>query len=382
MTTLAIHPIAGRPGRSTAVAGLLACGVFLVLSVASMRQDLAAHAHERSSGTGGFALFAQTTAPIEDPAIVAGDEPNVAVVPLRVHGGDDASCLNLNRGPTPRLLGVDPQVMGALRAFDRRDADESLWRLLEGDHADGVIPALVGDTDTAMWGLKAKVGADNGDVVAYRDEAGNDVSVKLVGTLPMRLSVFQGSVLVSQADFTRLYPSENGFRVFLIDAPDEIRDRVAARLREAFGRSGMDVVSAIERLREFYAVESTYLAMFLALGGMGVTLGSLGMGVVMLRNLLERRGELAMLGAVGFRTRDILRLLVVEHATLLLAAAAIGGGAAAVSMIPAVTVSATKLPLAFEAGMLILIIGCGMASMAVALRLGRPGDYLAALRDE
>ncbi|MEO1999253.1 MAG: hypothetical protein ABGZ17_28745, partial [Planctomycetaceae bacterium] len=38
-------------------------------------------------------------------------------VPLRVHDGDDASCLNLNRAQTPRLLGVDANQLSDRAQF-------------------------------------------------------------------------------------------------------------------------------------------------------------------------------------------------------------------------------------------------------------------------
>ena len=78
---------------------------------------LRATADSASSGTGGFAFIGQSALPIvQDLNSKAGrdffalDEKSlqgVEVVPFRVHDGDDASCLNLNRAQTPRLLGVD-----------------------------------------------------------------------------------------------------------------------------------------------------------------------------------------------------------------------------------------------------------------------------------
>ena len=48
-------------------------------------------------------------------------------------------------------------------------------------------------------------------------------------------------------------------------------------------------------------------SIFQLLGGLGLLLGSVGLGVVVLRNVLERRGELAILRAVGFRRRSLRR---------------------------------------------------------------------------
>ncbi len=377
---LGVQQAARRHGRSLAVIALLACGLFLVLSVASMREDLASHAHERSSGTGGFELFAEATVPIQDSLLAGMEQPGVEAVPVRVHAGDDASCLNLNYSLTPRLLGVDPQAFADLGAFER--GDDSIWQLLERDLPNGEIPALVGDTDTAMWGLMAKTGPENGDTRVYQDESGEEVILRLVGSLPMRLSVFQGTLLISNGDFTRLYPSESGFSIFLIDTPRGEEDSVSAALRRKWGRHGLDVVPTLDRLRAFYKVESTYLAMFLVLGGLGVTLGGFGMGIVMLRNLFERRGELAMLSTLGFDRRAIRRLLLTEHGLLLLAGIVVGVGAAAVSSVPGVVISGTEVPIGLMASVVVLVAVSAAACMSVVLAAGLRVDTLDALRDE
>src|SRR5690606_41386733 len=73
-----------------------------------------------------------------------------------------------------------------------------------------------------------------------------------------------------------------------------------------------------ERLADFLAVQNTYLSTFQTLGGLGLLLGTLGLGTVMLRNVLERRGELALLRAVGFRRGQVTSMVLVENAFLLL----------------------------------------------------------------
>ena len=56
---------------------------------------------------------------------------------------------------------------------------------------------------------------------------------------------------------------------------------------------------------------------FQVLVGLGLSLGSVGLGIVVLRNVLERRGELAVLMAVGFRKPTLQRLLLIENGALL-----------------------------------------------------------------
>ena len=80
-------------------------------------------------------------------------------------------------------------------------------------------------------------------------------------------------------------------------------------------------MTTTDRLAEFHRVENTYLSTFQALGGLGLLLGTVGLGAVLLRNALERRRELALLEAVGYRRGHFLLMAVAEN-TLLLASLA------------------------------------------------------------
>lgn len=366
MWALAVRNVVRRRGRSLTVVGLLACGCFLVFAVSSMKEDVTAHADEPWSGTGGFKYFGESTLPIQE---------DLGGVRLRVRDGDDASCLNLNRARSPRLLGINPDVMSERRAFL---ADEDVWHLLKMKLPDGALPALVGDSDTAMWGLEAKTGVEKGDVLEYLDEAGNTFKVKLVGALPMRLSVFQGSLLMAEKDFVERFPSEEGYRMFLWSGEHE----AGSGELEKYARAGLDVVPAVERLMEFYAVESTYLAMFLVLGALGLAVGSMGMGVVVLRNMQDRRTETALLRAVGYRGRVLWKLLLMEHGLLLAAGLGVGVLASAVAMVPALLVSKSQLSFGFLLGLLVAVAGCGVLCMAAAIHVSLKGDTLQGLRNE
>jgi len=379
---VAITNLARRRGRSLSVAGLTACGCFLVFSVSSMQENLALHSDERSSGTGGFALVADTTVPIVAAAADLPETLGIDAVPLRVRDGDDAGCLNLNRATTPRLFGVNAQTLATLGAFVPAQSGDGLWDLLDRPLPDGLIPAIVGDANTALWGLKKKTGLTNGDVLPYRDESGREFKLKLVGQLPMRLSVFQGSILISDADFTRLFPSEAGFRAFLIDAPPGKAPEIAAVLNRTFERFGMQAVPALQRLQEFYAVEATYLAMFLLLGGLGLILGAGGVGIVVLRNVLERRAEMGLLHALGYTRSTMFQILFAENSSLVLAGMLIGILAATTAILPLVLSSQTTVSPGPQLTLLALIITTNVISVGLMLFVGLRKDPTTALREE
>lgn len=381
-----------RPGRGLATAGMLGAGMFLVLSVSAMQEDLDRQAGVRASGTGGFELYGETSVAVHvdlnteegrDEFRLREDEllADVAITPVRVRDGDDASCLNLNLSLTPPLLGVDPQRFAELGAFANPEEARRLFALLEEPTDDGTIPAIIGDSATAVWKLRKKVGR-NGDVLEYVDERGETFGVRLVAALPQRLSVLQGRLLIAERDFTRLFPAESGHRLFLVDTPDARVEEVRDYLTERLDTVGIDLVPSVERLEQFYTVEATYLRMFVVLGGLGLLLGSAGVGVLVLRNVMERRGELALLRSIGFSRERIGALVGAELRFLVAAGLAIGTAAAALAIVPTWVRPEIDIPY----GLLGAFLG-GTAALAVlSIRLATSaalrGRLVDALRSE
>jgi ABC-type antimicrobial peptide transport system permease subunit len=104
---------------------------------------------------------------------------------------------------------------------------------------------------------------------------------------------------------------------------------------------------------------------------------------VLLRNALERRRELALLGAVGYRRRHFLLLLAAESASLLLAGLAVGGAAAALAVAPALYDSGARLPVSATGLVLLaLVFVAGLLSTLVAARVATRAPLLQALRSE
>jgi ABC-type antimicrobial peptide transport system permease subunit len=146
--------------------------------------------------------------------------------------------------------------------------------------------------------------------------------------------------------------------------------------------TGLELTPAVRRLNAFNAVQNTYLGTFQVLGGLGLLLGSAGLGIVVLRNVLERRGELGLLTAVGFRRREVQRLVLSEHAVLLGLGLALGILAAAVAVLPSVLSPAAQLPYRSLALTLGAVCANGILWTWLATRYALRGNLLAALRNE
>jgi ABC-type lipoprotein release transport system permease subunit len=379
---------ARRRGRSLATVALVACGSFLVIAVGANRRSPLADAADRRSGTGGFALYAEASLPITrdlaDPkaqeavGLDAAAMEGVAVVPLRVHEADDASCLNLNRVTRPRLAGVRPAALESRFTFAKTVEGAPAgdpWRLLERRAGDEAVPA-VGDAATITWSLGKKVG----DVLPYTDERGRTFSIRLVGSLAG--SMLQGGLIISEEAFIEKFPSESGYRMFLVDAPAGRSKEAGRALARALAGAGLAVQPAPERLADFLAVENTYLAIFQALGGLGLLLGTAGLGMVVMRNVLERRGELALLRAVGFSRGALEWLIVWEHWGLLALGLGCGVAAALVAVAPALATPGAPAPTGSLALVVLGVAASGLVWTYLAARWALGGPLLAALRNE
>ncbi len=379
---------ARQPTRSLATVGLLACATFLLASVAAFRLDVAGDPTRRDTGTGGFAFWAETALPVtrdlntarglEGFGIGTNALPGVSVVPMRVRDGDETSCLNLGQPGRPRLLGVDAGQLARRGAFSFAKFAEGVaatrgWRALDGPADADEIPAI-GDDASIQWALQKRLG----DRLEFTDDRGRAFRVRLVGAVAN--SILQGSLLVDEAAFLHRFPNEAGHRAFLVDAPPATAAAAAATLTRALDDVGFEAVPARDRLARFNAVQNTYLNTFQALGGLGLLLGSVGIGVVVLRNVHERRAELAVLGALGFEAGLVRRLVLAEHAVLVAIGLGLGFLAAMVAVFPSLTTG--SLPLGGLALTLLAVGANGLVFAAIATWRACRGSMLEALRGE
>lgn len=323
--------------RSMTVITLFAIGTFLVVSTGSNKLDLSAGAQKKTSGTGGFLFFAESSVPVlfdindKDKRAEEGIVEDFSAVQLMKVEGDDASCLNLNRISQPAILGVDPAALAGRFSFAAKTKETSEtdpWLALNKTFADGTIPAIA-DQTVIQWGLGMKVG----DILLYQNEKGDTLRLKLIaGTTS---SVFQGFVLISNQNFLKNYPTHSGTSVFLVEGKTENQQQIGDELNSVFRDYGWEMTTTVSRLVEFYSITNTYLSIFMALGALGLILGTIGLAVILARSLLERKREIAVMQATGFDTKPIFRIIAFEYFILLVTGVLTGLGAAVIAVLPA-----------------------------------------------
>lgn len=428
--TVAIAALGARngarhPGRSLLVAALVASATFLIVAVAANRRDPTAERPDFHSGNGGFALLGRSSVPLVYDAnagrrnlvnwMLAGGEQtpelpgrsaqkgqdaaaalnSVQVFPFRYQPASDASCLNLYVPQKPPLLGApreflrrsDAQGRGAFRVTSvwggietTPEEESNPWRLLERKLDDGAIP-VIGDMNTLMWTFHKGVG----DAWEITDDRGETVRLRVVAML--QNSIFQSELLMSEENLLAHFPGA-GYSYFLVAVPSEgadgqqRADRALQLLETHLVDYGFDGKHTSQQLKEYLAVQNTYLSTFQALGGLGLLLGTLGLGAVLFRNVLQRRGELALMRALGFRRALLGWMVLAENGFLLVVGLVIGGGSALLAVAPHLLSAGADVPWTSLALTLGLVFVAGIVSGVVAVAAALRTPLLPALRSE
>jgi hypothetical protein len=256
-----------RPGRTVLCITLIAFAAFIIVAVDSFRRS-GVSAADRKSGTGGYPLLAESLLPIvHDPNTADGRESlnlntteaalkDLSFVNLRVRPGDDTSCLNLYQPRNPKIVAAPESFINDNRftfqnsLASTTEEQNNPWLLLDRQFENGTVP-VIGDANSLTYVLHLKVGDE-----LVVDGANGPLKLRVVAALSD--SIFQSELLMSEKNFLRLFPTEEGYRMFLIDAPNP--QAVSTTLEDRLSDFGFDVVATDDRLANFHRVENTYLS--------------------------------------------------------------------------------------------------------------------------
>lgn len=382
-----------RPGRSILCIALIASAAFIIVAVDAFRRETGAATIDRKSGNGGFPLLAESLLPIyHDPNTSEGrealslvvqkgfDPTSVSFERFRVRSGDDASCLNLYQPRNPRILAAGEGFIQSGRfsfAESLAESDEAKknpWLLLNRELTDGAIP-MIADANSMTYVLHRKLGEE----IVVSNTGGDPVRLRLVAALSD--SIFQSELLISEANFLRLFPDQGGYSLFLLDVAPDAATVAAGGLEEQLSEFGFDVISTPERLASFHRVENTYLSTFQTLGGLGLILGTLGLATVLLRNVLERRRELALLRAIGYGPGHFVLMVVTENTFLVWCGLATGAICALIAIGPAFVSRGGHLP-ALSLILLVIVFVTGLLASLGATVAALRTPLLPSLRSE
>jgi len=355
-TVLALKSMASAKIKSVVVITMLALGIFSVLITGANRKTFSGSDSNNSSGIGGFTYWAETTLPvlynlntrlgkeklgIDDESIF----DTALFLPMHKLQGDDASCLNLNQVQQPSILGLDANVLNQQRAFSFAKllpevSPDNPWLFLTQPLNKNVYPVYL-DQTVIQWGLMKKVG----DTLQILSEKGDSISLVIAGGL--NASVFQGHMLMDQSVFKYLFPENGGANVFLINSHTKQNVNFEELMNYYLSDFGISLQKTNSRLAQFNSVTNTYLNVFMLLGSLAMIIGTFGLGLVIIRSLMDRKKEFAVLQAIGWKRKMITSLVLKEYIIVLFTGLVFGCMSALIGMIPSFLSEAFDVPWIF-----------------------------------
>jgi len=343
----AVRNASRDPKRTSITVILYSLTLFVLVSLTANLQGVM-YDRDRAveEAGGGYDIMGESTNPIfadlgdgvsrREIGIDSTEFDGFEIEQFRTKGDVGGTCSNLNRNASPRIIGTNESFFrnGSfpfVRHEDLDGTDRNAWDLLlhkgnegekdvkkeEGQRKE--IPAI-GDYNTVVWIL----GLELGSTVQVQDERGNPVDLRIVGII--KNSIFQGSLFIWDGFFDSLYPTDPGYTLFLfrsISDPDDLETRIQ-RLEIELGEYGFEAYSVKELVIENIDIENTYISVFLVLLIFGVVIGTLGVAVVVSRNMLERRWEMGILRAMGTTRTMLIKIILLEHSFMIISGILMG----------------------------------------------------------
>ena len=367
-TQFALKNAARQPSRSNTCVTTISLACCIIVAVGANRHDAPPETE--------YAFVAESSLPLHHSLNTPEGRSELGfdaqesemlsasvVIPFRVLPGEDVSCLNLYQPQKPQILGATEGML-----------EEVPWKNLKLPNFEDERIQAIGDDKSLRWILHHNPKED----FLVEDEFGKTLRLHLD---TIENSLFQSQLIISESDFIKHYPSLSGYQFFLIKTPPELHEETSKILEKTLSDYGFDVTFASERLASFRAVENTYISTFQSLGGLGILLGTFGLALVLLRNIIERRGELATLRAFGFKRQVLSRMLFLESCFLLSVGILIGTIAGLIGII-GLNGHLNTLPWFSLSITLLFIFGFGIIANAIVVSMALRSPLLSTLKSE
>lgn len=387
---LALKELRRKKSRSLVLITLLASSLFIVFTVGINKKTVNENNLTNKSGTGGFTFYGETSVPLyedlnnpefrKQSGLDQFNTEDLKFIQFKVKAGEDASCLNLNRVKNPQIIAVDPDNFNKTESFSfsalsEYADDKNPWLSLNKKFGKNVI-AGIADASVIQWQLGKSVG----DTLIYTDDSGKQLFIILVAGLEN--SIFQGNLLISKSEFLEKFPSINGTKIFTAYSGTNKLNEIKEKLNYSLQDYGLNMSPAAERLAVFNKIENTYLSIFLILGSFGILIGSLGIGIVVYRNIAEQKKEYALLQAVGISKKQILGIIRTSYLIILLIGFLTGIIASVVASLPTLVTTNSEVPVLLMIVIILLIFVSGLISIRLAAGRALNNNIINLLKNE
>ena len=344
------YPLAQRFRTGTTLAMFTLVVFTLVTGVASNGSFIQASEDTETFG-GGFDVRASTSGatPIVDLEAAVAESPGldpdaIAVTASQSFLPIEGEQVGAGRAPEPYVVrGLDAAFLehttfGLGKIATGYGSARDVWDAVASQPGLAVVDSWVAPRRD-QWGFGAmpdfKLSGffyDEGpfepiDVEIRDPQSNGTLRVTVIGILAETAPFEMNGLSTSQATLDHAFPgrAKPTIQYFAL-APGVDPDAEAARLESAFLAYGMEAESIEKVMRDSAAANITFNRLVQGFLGLGLLVGVAALGVISARSVVERRQQIGVLRAIGFRRRMVQATFLLESSFIALTSIIVGTG--------------------------------------------------------
>jgi putative ABC transport system permease protein len=228
------------------------------------------------------------------------------------------------------MLGVDDSFIEQNEFYfsnfsSEYENERDVWYAIRDNENLVVVDGTFGPQNAIVsagpYTSRTKFSLSIGDIIKIKDKNDDLVEKKVIGIL--ETTIITG--VFSYKPYAEQEFGINTSSVFLFSIKTSFDvDETAKELESAFLSNGMQaivvktvVLSIISMLNQFFYLFDSFMAL-------GLIIGIVGLGIITIRSVHERRQEIGMMRAIGFKKRMVLSSFIIETSTIALIGILIG----------------------------------------------------------
>lgn len=347
--TAVAYPLASR-GRTGLTLAMFSMVIFALVTVRTISGNFSELLRSDDARAGwDVVLISNPSNPIGnlDDALAGSD---VSIGSIAATGTVDAidpersQVRNPGEDSWKRYLinGMDNAFIATTEAgFEARapgfDSDDAIWnRLLAGERI-AIIDVAALDDDEFGGNVRDYLVPDNirlgdGTIPAFSIElrnpqTGSVETIPVAGVISARASTL-GGIYLPEAVFSDIYGTPDASRVYIqmSENADVSPGGLAQQIESTLQSYGVQASSIREQIEEQQVAANSFFMMLQGFMGLGLLVGIAALGVISFRSVVERRQQIGMLRAIGYRRNMVALSFLLE--SLVIAAIGVITGAA------------------------------------------------------
>jgi putative ABC transport system permease protein len=208
----------------------------------------------------------------------------------------------------------------------------AVWRALQTEQDAALIDAFplqsgFGPNEFSLSGIPADADRYDAPTVTVRDATtGESRDVRIIGVIAFGASSNFTGIYVGEDQFRQVFGEPELSLHFVALTNPGNSDQAARDIESALSKAGVQADSLKEIAAENNSMSRNFLHLMQAFMGLGLVVGIAAIGVIAFRTVVERRQQIGMLRAIGYKKRMVSLSFLLESSFVTVTGVASGTG--------------------------------------------------------